>query len=114
MNCVSLVGNLATDVDVREVGEDRKVASFVLAVPRPGDDAGAEFLRISVWNRQGETCARYLTKGNRVAVQGRVRTYSREEEGKRKTSVEIVATCVDFMSPPPAAKGTPFEPAAAS
>ncbi len=114
MNCVSLVGNLATDVDVRDVGEDRKVASFVLAVPRPGEDAGAEFLRISVWNRQGETCARHLTKGNRVAVQGRVRTYSREEEGKRKTSVEIVATCVDFMSPPPVAKSTPFEPATAS
>jgi single-strand DNA-binding protein len=114
MNCVSLVGNLATDVDLRDVGEDRKVASFVLAVPRPGEDAGAEFLRITVWNKQGETCARYLTKGKRVAVQGRVRTYSREEDGKRKTSVDIVATCVDFMSPPPAPKGTPFEPATAS
>ena len=115
MNAVNLIGNLATDVEVREFGEDRKVATFLLAVPRPGEDAGAEFIRVAVWNKQGESCARYLTKGNRVGVQGRLRTHSWEDEGKRKTSVEVVARLVDFLTPAPTAeKGSPFEAAVAS
>ena len=38
MNVVTLIGNLATDVELREVGEDKRVASFVLAIDRPGRD----------------------------------------------------------------------------
>ena len=114
MNVVSLIGNLASDVDLRDVGEDRKIASFLLAVPRPGEDAGAEFIRVTVWNKQGESCARYLTKGNRVGVLGRLRTHSWEDEGKRKTSVEVVARSVDFLTPPAASRDQPFEAALTS
>ena len=74
-----------------------------------------EFIRVAVWNKQGESCARFLGKGNRVGVQGRLRTHSWEDEGKRKTSVEVVARTVDFLTPAPTApKGSPFEAAVAS
>ena len=114
MNSVNLIGNLATDVGLRDVGDDRKVASFLLAVPRPGDNGGAEFVRVAVWNKQGETCARYLSKGQRVGVQGRLHTHSWEDEGKRRTTVEVVARTVDFLTPPATApKDSPFEAAVA-
>lgn len=54
MNVVTLIGNLATEVEVRAVGPDKKVASFVLAVDRPSGDGGANFVRVSVWDRQAE------------------------------------------------------------
>ena len=121
MNNVSLIGNLATDVELREVGEEKKVANFLLAVDRGGRDAGADFVGISVWDRQAEVCAEYLSKGQRVGVAGYLRSRSWEEEGKRRTRVEVVAQRVDFLSGPrrdgeagEGAEVIPFETAAAT
>ena len=91
MNTVRLIGNLATEVELRDVGEEKKVASFLLAVNRGGRDAGADFVRVSAWERQAELCAEYLTKGQRVGIDGRLRSRSWEEEGKRRTALEVVA-----------------------
>lgn len=97
MNRVSLIGNLATDVEIRDVGEDKKVASFLLAVGRGGRDAGADFVGVSVWDRQAELCAEYLGKGRRIAVDGRLKSRSWEEDGKRRSAVEVVARRVEFL-----------------
>ncbi len=86
MNTVTLIGNLATDVEVRDVGDDKKVANFLLAVDRPAADSDADFVRITAWNRQAEVCAEFLAKGRRVAVEGRLRTSSWEDaDGKKRT-----------------------------
>jgi single-strand DNA-binding protein len=114
VNNVSLVGNLATDVDLREVADDKKVASFLLALNGRGKDAEADFVRISVWDRQAELCVEYLAKGQKVGVEGRLRSSSwTDDEGKRRSSVEVSARRVEFLSRPANAEpGTPFEPAA--
>src|SRR5437667_20789 len=70
MNVVTLIGNLATDVDLRKLEGDKQVASFLLAIDRPGRDE-ADFIRIAVWDKQAEVCARYLVKGKRVGLGGR-------------------------------------------
>ena len=100
MNSVSLIGNLATDVEIREVGEDKKVASFLLAVDRSGRDGGADFVWISTWDRQGELCAEYLEKGKRVALEGRLKSRTWEQDGKRRDAVEVVARRVEFLGGP--------------
>ena len=115
MNNVTLIGNLATEVELRDVGSDLKVANFLLAVDRPGDEE-ADFVRITAWNRQAEVCAEFLTKGRRVAVDGRLRSSSWEDaEGKRRSAIEVVAKSVEFLSGPDRggqAADTPFEAAA--
>jgi single-strand DNA-binding protein len=118
MNTVSVIGNLATDVEVREVGDEgKKVAAFLLAVGRGGREAGADVFGVSVWDRQGELCAEYLRKGHRVGVEGYLRSRSWEDEGKRRRVVEIVARRVDFLTAPrrdgEEAEVMPFEPASA-
>jgi single-strand DNA-binding protein len=70
VNVVTLIGNLATEVEVREVGPDKKVASFVLAVDRASRDGGADFVRVSAWDRQAELCAEYLGKGGASPLTG--------------------------------------------
>jgi single-strand DNA-binding protein len=112
MNTVSLIGNLATEVEIKEVAEDKKVASFLLAVNRASRDGGADFVGVSVWDRQAELCAEYLTKGQRVGVDGRLRSHSWEEDGKRRTVVDVVARRVDFLGGPRREEGAeviPFE-----
>ena len=113
MNVVTLIGNLATDVELRDVGDDRQVANFVLAVDRPGKDE-ADFVRITTWNKQAEICAQYLAKGRKVAVDGRLRSSSWEDsDGNKRSAIEVVANRVQFLSPPPgkeeAAADIPFE-----
>src|SRR3978361_1471734 len=105
MNNVSLIGNLATEVELRDVGEDKKVASFLLAMNRGGREAGADFVWVVAWERQGELCAEYLSKGQRVGIDGRLRSRTWEEEGKRRDRVEVVAHRVDFLSPPDRQEG---------
>src|ERR1700688_4087600 len=119
MNTVNLIGNLASDVELREVGEDKKVASFLLAVGRGGRDAGADFVGVSVWDRQAELCAEYLSKGRRVGLEGYLRSRNWEGGGKRRRVVEVVAKRVDFLGGPRrenegGAEVIPFETAAAS
>jgi single-strand DNA-binding protein len=117
MNTVQLIGNLATEVELREVGDDKKLATFVLAVDRPGQDRGADFVRIATWDRQAEVCGEFLAKGKRISVEGRLRSHSWEDpEGKRRSSLEVVANRVQFLSPREGASGEvmPFEPAAAT
>src|SRR5690349_18406063 len=104
MNSVHLIGNLATDVELREVGEEKKVASFLLAVDRGSRDGGADFVWVTAWERQGELCAEFLGKGSKVGV-----------DGRRRDAVEVVARRVEFLTPPERAAGgaevIPFEAA---
>jgi single-strand DNA-binding protein len=97
VNVVTLIGNLATDVELREVGPDKKVATFVLAVDRASRDGGADFVSVSAWDRQAELCAEYLGKGRRIAVDGRLKSRSWEEDGRRRSAIEVVARRVEFL-----------------
>ena len=98
MNVVSLIGNLATDVELKPLGEGRSVASFVVAIDRQGRE-GADFIRIAAWNKQAEACASGLAKGRRVALDGRLRSRTWEDsEGNRRTSIEVVANHVEFLT----------------
>ena len=122
MNSVSLVGNLATDVELKDVpqkdGEHPKqVASFLLAVSRSGRDGGADFVWVSAWDRQAGLCAEYLGKGRQVAVEGRLKSRTWEQDGRRRDAIEIVARRITFLGASrneneESAEVVPFEPAA--
>lgn len=115
MNIVTLIGNLATEVEMKEVGQGKTLASFLLAVDRASKDGGADFVRISVWDRQAELCNQYLGKGARVALDGRLRSRSwQAPDGTRRSAVEVVANRVQFLTPSGTQTGgeTPFEEAA--
>jgi single-strand DNA-binding protein len=116
VNTVNLIGNLATDVEVREAGE-KQVAKFLLAVDRPSKDGGADFVGVSAWERQGELCAEYLSKGRQVGIEGYLRSHSwDDDQGKRRRMVEVVARRVSFLGSRDGASGAevvPFESAVA-
>ena len=94
---MTLIGNLATEVELREAGPDEKVASFVLAVDRASREGGADFVRVSAQDRQAELCAEYLGKGRRIAVDGRLRSHAWEDDGKRRSALEVVARRIEFL-----------------
>ena len=116
MNAVILTGNLASEVELREFGDEKRLATFRLAVDRGGKNDEADFFRITVWDRQAQLCADYLAKGRKVGVEGRLKYHAWEDEGQKRSRVEVVAHRIEFLSPPPPDSGAgvaPFEAAVA-
>ena len=102
MNSVILIGRLARDPELSYTANTQNaVCRFTLAVDRPkrqGEDQGADFIRITVWGRQAETCDRYLSKGRQVAVMGRIQTGSyKNREGVTVYTTDVVADRVEFL-----------------
>lgn len=99
MNSINLIGNLTTAVELKQIGDDKQVASFGLAVDRPGKDAGADFFRVETWNGNAAACAQYLAKGALVGVEGAIRTSVVEKDGAKNYYWKVNANRVKFLTP---------------
>ncbi len=107
INSVVLVGNLTRDPELRHTTGGHPVCSIRLAVnDRWRDDSGEwtdkpYYFDVTVWGNQGEACAKYLTKGRRIGVQGTLTWREWEgSDGVRRQSVEINAFSVQYLDPP--------------
>lgn len=100
MNSVVLIGRLTADPEVAYTQSQKAICRFTLAVDRQtkSEEAQADFIRIVVWDRQGENAGRYLHKGSKVAVLGRIQTGSyKDREGKTVYTTDVVASRVEFL-----------------
>lgn len=97
MNTVMLIGRLTKDIEIRSTQTGKPVAAFSLAVDRRGKDAGADFINCVAWNQTAEAMNRYLHKGSKIAVVGRLQTRTYDgREGKRYVT-EVIVNEVDFL-----------------
>ena len=103
MNKVFLIGNLTRDPETNSVSTGVSVCRFAIAVTRryAGADGNREtdFINIVAWRGLADNCAKYLKKGNKVAVCGTLQTRSYEnKEGVKVNVFEIVADEVEFLT----------------
>ena len=106
INRVIITGNLTSDPELLQPAE-RHVGLQAAASPcnrRHKDSASGEwvdkpnYFDVTVWGAQGENCANYLSKGRRVAVDGRLEWREWEsQDGSKRQAVEIVADTVQFL-----------------
>ena len=98
MNNVTLIGRLTKDPEVRYTADQMAIAKFTVAVDRFGKEKQADFIPVTVFGKQAENCEKYLVKGRKVAIQGRIQTGSYEnKEGKRVYTTDVVANIVEFV-----------------
>ena len=96
-------GRVTKDPEVRyTAGTEGAGAVFTLAIDRGkdknGEDMGADFPRVTVFGKQAENCERYLAKGSRVAVQGKIQTGSYEDKnGQKVFTTDVIAQRVEFI-----------------
>lgn len=98
-NCI-LIGRLTKDIDLRYTQgvEPIAVAAFNLAINRQGKKEQADFPRIIVFGKQAENCEKYLAKGRRVAVEGRIQTGSyQNKNGDTVHTTDVVANRIEFI-----------------
>ena len=101
-NRIILIGNLTKDPDVRYTPNGTPVTTMRLAVTSKytqGDEMKDDTLFIDavVFGRQAESCGQYLSKGNPVLVEGRLRERRWESDGTQKSKFEVIASNVRFL-----------------
>lgn len=100
INQVILMGRLTRDPDMRTTPNGKTVTSFSLAVDRQSQDDSADFFDVTAWEKLGELVNQYLSKGRRCLVQGRLSYRQWEQDGQKRSKVEVVATDVTFLDGP--------------
>jgi single-strand DNA-binding protein len=118
INRVVITGNLTRDPELRSTAGGTSVCSLRIANNTRRKDANGEwtdrahYFSVTVWGAQGENCARFLTKGRPVAIDGRLEWREwQAQDGTKREAVEIVAESVQFLgSRDDAATGNGFAP----
>jgi single-strand DNA-binding protein len=103
VNQVILMGNLTRDPELRQTPNGQSVVSFSLALNRAYKDQSGEwqevtdYIDVVAWGPLAERVAQYLHKGRRALVQGRLQSRSWEQEGQKRSKVEVLANDVTFL-----------------
>ncbi len=103
INQVTLMGNLTRDPELRQTPNGQSVCSFSLALNRAYKDKNDEwqeatdYIDITAWAGLGERVAQYLSKGRRCLVVGRLQSRSWEQDGQKRSKVEVLAQDVTFL-----------------
>ncbi len=103
LNQVTLMGNLTRDPELRQTPNGQSVCSFSLALNRSYKDASGEWQEATdyvdcvTWANLAERVSQYLAKGRRVLVQGRLQSRNWEQDGQKRSKVEVLANDVTFL-----------------
>lgn len=100
MNIVALVGRVTRDPDIRQSqGENPMVvARYTLAVDRRGtkEKDKADFISMVSFGKTAEFIEKYVKKGTKLCIRGRIQTGSYEKDGKKIYTTDVVAEDVEF------------------
>ncbi len=102
LNSVNILGNLTRDPEVKQTPSGKTVCSLSIANNRVYTKGGEKVTEVSyfdveVWGVVAENCSKYLTKGQAIIVEGRLRQDRWEKDGKTQSRVRISANNVHFM-----------------
>ena len=116
MNKVMLIGRLAADPEIRFTQSNKCVASYRLAVDRAFKAEGqpdADFIGCVAWGKNGEFCQKYLHKGMKIAVEGRIQTRNYDDkDGKKVYVTEVIVDHHEFCESKSSGQAAPTAPAA--
>lgn len=98
MNKCELIGRATADIELKTTASGKNCVSFTLAVNRRGKDAGTDFIPCVAWDKTAEFLSKYIHKGERVGVVGRVTTRNYEnKDGKKVYVTEVTVDEAEFI-----------------
>lgn len=98
MNHFVGIGRLVRDPEVRYTQSGKACAKFTLAIDRRGKgEKQADFIQCIAWEKTAEVIAQYVSKGKKIAVEGRIQTRSYDaQDGTKRYVTEVVVTYMEF------------------
>jgi single-strand DNA-binding protein len=101
MNRICIVGRITKTPEAKTVGSSgMQVAEFGCAVNKMRKDDGADFFNIKAWGKQAEYATKYLDKGQRVSISGRMESREYEKDGVKRTIWDLVADQINGLDKP--------------
>lgn len=101
MNKCIIIGRLTADPDIRATQSNTIVANYTLAVDRQNKNEGqpsADFIECVAFGKGGEFAQKYLSKGTKIAIEGRIQTRNWEDkQGNKRKSTEVVVDRHEFV-----------------
>lgn len=105
INRVNISGNLTRDPELRATAGGTQVLSFGVAVndrrrnPQSGEwEDYPNFVDCTMFGTRAEAVSRYLSKGSKVAIEGKLRYSSWERDGQRRSKLEVIVDEIEFLS----------------
>lgn len=106
LNKIMIIGHVGQNPEMRFTPNGNPVTTFTVATnrrratPEGEQREETQWFRVVAWNKLAEICSQYLTKGQRVYVEGRLQTRDWEDkDGRTRTTVEIIANDLIMLSP---------------
>lgn len=104
INRVNISGNLTRDPEMRHTASGMQVLSFGMAVNDRAKDANGEwvdrpnFIDCTMFGARAEAVSRYISKGSKVAIEGKLRWSQWEKDGQKRSKIEVIVDEIEFMS----------------
>ena len=106
MNKAQLIGRITKDIELRQTQSGLSVTKFTIAVNRRKKDDGADFINCTAWSKTAENMEKYVHKGDRIGIVGRIQTGSYEKDGHKVYTTEVVVEELEFLEKKDAANTT--------
>ena len=105
INRVVISGNLTRDPDLRQTASGMAILSFGVAVndrrknPQSGEwEDYANYIDCTLFGNRANSLSNILTKGMKVAIEGKLRWSQWERDGQKRSKIEVIVDSLDFMS----------------
>ena len=101
MNRFIGIGRTTADIELRYTPQTQTaVGTFTLAIPRQKKEDGSDFIRCKVWGKRAEVMSKYVLKGHKVGISGRIETGSyKNRDGATVYTTEVIVDDFEFLEP---------------
>lgn len=113
INRVNISGNLTRDPELRQTASGMPVLGFGVAVndrrknPQTGEwEDYPNFIDCTMFGARAESLARYLSKGAKVSIEGKLRWSQWERDGQKRSKIEVIINDIEFMTQRDQSHGT--------
>lgn len=97
MNNVILVGRVARAVDLQKTANGMSIVKNALACDRGGRDRGTDFVPVTFFKDNAELVAKFVRKGDRIGIEGKIRVETRETQDGKRTYIDVIVDRVEFL-----------------
>ena len=97
MNTIQLTGRLTKDLELKYSQSGKAYCRFSLAVPRPLKKDETDFINCVTFGKTAEMMKKYLAKGNRIGVTGRLQMSKYEVNGEKRVAYDVMVDNIEFL-----------------
>lgn len=97
MNSVHLIGRFTKKPELNYTTSSMAITKFTLAVDRAGKDKGADFIRVTAFDKQAENICRFMDKGRQIAIEGHIKTGEYEKDGQKVYTQDVICDRAEFI-----------------